>query len=226
MILSKADKAIYNTFLQVFDYATLKDIKGNSIDFSNTIIIMTSNLGANEKRGIGFGENKNLHKESAVLNFLSPEFRNRLDKILHFNALTEDMIAPVVEKFLLELSNRLLKKNITFTISENAKKYLSDIGFESAMGARSVKRIINDELKKPLSREMLFGRLNAGGKVSIDIDEKGFSYQYEVSDFPTTIESKNFDYDFKTVEEAHAYGRDNPGKVIARATSGVGYVIK
>ena len=136
--IEKADPAIYNTFLQVFDYATLKDTKGNATDFSNTIIIMTSNLGTNEKRGIGFGESKNIHKGSAVINFLTPEFRNRIDKILHFNTLTEDMIEPVVDKFLDDLSAKLLNIHISLSISDDARKYLIDLGFESNMGARSL----------------------------------------------------------------------------------------
>ena len=122
--IEKADKAIYNTFLQVFDYATLKDSKGNVTDFSNTIIIMTSNLGVTEKRGIGFGENTNVHKGSAVVDFLTPEFRNRIDKILDFNTLTEDMIEPIVKKFLNDLSLKLSKKDIDLSISDKARDTL------------------------------------------------------------------------------------------------------
>ncbi len=226
--IEKADKAIYNTFLQVFDYATLKDTKGNTTDFSNTIIIMTSNLGATEKRGIGFGENTNMHQESAVKDFLTPEFRNRIDKILNFNTLTEDMIEPVVEKFLVELSDKLLNKNIKLTISDNARMYLTDMGFESAMGARSVKRTINNEFKKQLSYEILFGKLKEGGKVKIELEDEGFSYHYEALNIVERISAsmeESLKYDFDTAQEAQEYAKNNPGTVIVRAKWGVGYII-
>ena len=102
--IEKADRAVYNTFLQVLDYGTLKDTRGNKVDFSKTIIIMTSNLGANEKRGIGFGENAMIYKESSVADFLTPEFRNRLDNILEFNRLTPEVIAHVIDKYLDDFS--------------------------------------------------------------------------------------------------------------------------
>ncbi len=227
--IEKADKAIYNTFLQVFDYATLKDTKGNVTDFSNTIIIMTSNLGTTEKRGIGFGGNNTIYRESAVVDFLSPEFRNRIDKILHFNTLTEDMIEPVVDKFLDELTCKLSNININLSISGDARKYLTFMGFESAMGARSVKRTINNEFKKHISREVLFGVLKNGGKITIDVDETGFAYQYRPLVIPELqIPSLEdiLEYDFGTAQEAQEYAKNNLGVVIVRAASGVGYVIK
>ena len=227
--IEKADKAIYNTFLQVFDYATLKDTKGNVTDFSNTIIIMTSNLGVTEQRGIGFGENKNVNKGSAIVDFLTPEFRNRIDKILHFNTLTEDMIEPVVDKFLDDLSTKLSKKNITLIISSQAREYLTSMGFESAMGARSVKRMINNEFKKHISKEILFGVLKHGGEITINIEETEFIYTYLPLAAPKTQTELFKDqsmYDFETADEAMVYAKNNPGTVIRRASSGVGYVIK
>jgi ATP-dependent Clp protease ATP-binding subunit ClpA len=227
--IEKADKAIYNTFLQVFDYATLKDTKGNVTDFSNTIIIMTSNLEVTEKRGIGFGENKNVHIHSEVVDFLTPEFRNRIDKILHFNTLTEDMIEPVVDKFLDGLSMKLSSRNITLHISDPARGHLTYIGFESAMGARSVKRMINNEFKKNISKEILFGTLKQGGEITIDIEEKEFIYKYlplTESEIQSELFKNQIIYNFETAEEAHTYAKHHPGTVIARAASGVGYVIK
>jgi len=227
--IEKADKAIYNTFLQVFDYATLKDTKGNATDFSNTIIIMTSNLGVTEKRGIGFGENTNVHKGSAVVDFLTPEFRNRIDKILHFNTLTEDMIEPIVKKFLDDLSLKLSKKDINLTISDNARVHLTAIGFESAMGARSIKRMINNEFKKHISNEILFGVLKNGGEITIDIAETEFIYDYQplyILEIQHELFTDHFSYDFETSAEAMVYAKNNPGEVISRAPSGVGYVIK
>jgi len=226
--IEKADKAIYNTFLQVFDYATLKDSKGNVTDFSNTIIIMTSNLGVTEKRGIGFGENTNVHKGSAVVDFLTPEFRNRIDKILDFNTLTEDMIEPIVKKFLNDLSLKLLKKDIDLSISDKARVHLTAIGFESAMGARSVKRMINNEFKKHISNEILFGVLTNGGEITIDIDETGFIYTYQplrVSEYFPVESRDRSQYDFLTVDEAHIYAKKHPGVMVKRTPDGEGYII-
>ena len=227
--IEKADKAIYNTFLQVFDYATLKDTKGNATDFSNTIIIMTSNLKETEQRGIGFGEKKNVHIQSGVADFLTPEFRNRIDKILHFNILTEDMIEPVVDKFVDDLSVKLSNKQITLSISSEARNNLIMFGFESAMGARSVKRMINNEFKKHISKEILFGVLKHGGEITINIEETEFVYTYLPLIVPRTQPKLFKDisaYDFETSNEAMVYAKSNPGTVIGRASSGVGYVIK
>jgi len=228
--IEKADKAIYNTFLQVFDYATLKDTKGNVTDFSNTIIIMTSNLKETEHRGIGFGESKNIHIQSGVADFLTPEFRNRIDKILQFNTLTEDMIEPVVNKFLDDLSTKLVKKNITLNISSEAREYLTSIGFESDMGARSVNRMINNEFKKHISKEILFGQLMYGGEVSIDVENNEFIYSYTLlrEPIPEKIESEeeHSKLYFKTAEEAQQYARNNPGIIVVRVPTGIGYTIK
>lgn len=231
--IEKSDQSIYNTFLQIFDYATLTDTKGNSVDFSNTIIIMTSNLGATQKRSMGFGEKTDtMHDGSAIKHFFTPEFRNRIDKVLQFNPLTRDMIEPVVKKFLLELSYKLFKKHIKFSITNNAKKHLADTGFESAMGARSVKRTINNEFKKHISHEILFGKLSHGGRVKISLKDKNFVYHYESLDEAVDLPKSNLkqldelcDYDFKTAEEAQEYAKRHVGTVISRANCGVGYRI-
>jgi ATP-dependent Clp protease ATP-binding subunit ClpA len=191
---------------------------------------MTSNLGVTEQRGIGFGENKNVHIHSAVVDFLTPEFRNRIDKILNFNMLTEDMIEPVVDKFLNDLSLKLSKRDINLTISDKAKEYLTSIGFESAMGARSVKRMINNEFKKHISKEILFGVLENGGNITVDIDDQKFKYKYEPLTMQTEQNQSSLHnipmYDFEFVEEAHAYAKNHPGTVIVRASCGVGYIVK
>ncbi len=227
--IEKADRVVYNTFLQVLDYGILKDTKGNKVDFTNTIIIMTSNLGAAEKRGIGFGENINIYKESAVVDFLTPEFRNRLDKMLEFNKLTSEVIIHVTDKYLDDLSKVLLDKSIDLKVSPEAKKLLNIIGFESDMGARSVNRMIDSEFKKNISREILYGNLSDGGRVNIDIDDSGFVYQYgtkeSVLDIPTIDIDEPLDYDFETVEEAQEYARRNVGAWIGRSESGYGYSI-
>ncbi len=227
--IEKADKVVYNTFLQVLDYGTLKDTKGNKVDFTNTIVIMTSNLGANEKRGIGFGGNANIYKESAVVDFLTPEFRNRLDRMLEFNKLTPEVIVHVTDKYLDDLSKVLLDKDIELNVSSGAIELLNIIGFESDMGARSVNRMIGSEFKRSISREILYGNLSDGGRVDIDIDEKGFVYWYSSNKSVQNISDIDIDkslfYDFETAEEAHEYAKNNIGIRICRSFSGYGYSI-
>ena len=225
--IEKADSAVYNTFLQVLDYGTLKDTKGNKVDFTNTIIIMTSNLGANEARGIGFG-NTNIHKESAVVNFLTPEFRNRLDMMMEFNALTEDMIPQVTDKFIGDFADKLLGRNVTLAVSEDAKSLLNHMGFDSKMGARSVARTIDREFKRMVSKEILFGQLQHGGTVTIDVREDEFQYIYQGK----PIESSNMapngiskECDFETAEEAQNYAKEHLGVWIRRSVSGYGFSI-
>ena len=228
--IEKADKVVYNTFLQVLDYGTLKDTKGNKVDFSNTIIIMTSNLGANEVRGIGFGNTK-LHKESAVVEFLTPEFRNRLDMMVEFNTLSKDMIMQVTDKFIGDFANKLLRNNVNMTVSEDAKLLLNQMGFESAMGARSVGRAIDREFKRMVSKEILFGKLQNGGSVLIDIDEDEFKYIYKGVEnippvkIPIISNDVSGSYDFETSEEAMAYAKEHFGVWIRRSESGYGYCI-
>jgi len=232
--IEKADKRIYNTFLQIFDYARLTDTKGNTVDFSGTIIIMTSNLGATEQRGIGFGDNVTQSKEHAVAEFLSPEFRNRIDKIIHFYSLTKEMIIPVVDKFIGELEEKLLEKEITLTLTKAARDYLIEMGFDSQMGARSVKRAINTEFKRVLANEILYGKLNYGGEVNIDYlkQTEGFAYEFKEKNtyFPPfeelVFQIEEQECDFLGVEDAQEYAKANPGAVVVRASSGNGYIIK
>ncbi len=229
--IEKADKTIYNTFLQVLDYGTLTDTQGNETDFTNTIIIMTSNLGANEKRSIGFGEQENSCTEYAVAEFLTPEFRNRLDKMLEFNKLDKDIIMKVTDKYIDDFSNILSDKNITLEVSQEAKMVLNAIGFDPAMGARSVHRTINNEFKKYISKEILFGELHNGGNADIDIDinSKSFIYSYQSAlkneQINMTHCDRNSEHDFETAEEAQAYAKSNIGIWITRARSGYGYNI-
>ncbi len=230
--IEKADQSIYNTFLQVFDYGTLTDTKGGKIDFTNTIIIMTSNLGSNEKRGIGFGSSSTVYKESAVADFLTPEFRNRIDKMLEFSKLTKDMVMNITDKFLGDFSDKLLEKNISLTVSNEAKEVLNCIGFDANMGARSVMRAINNEFKRKISQEILFGKLSDGGVVSIAVDDGRFIYLYsEHSQANDNSDSALFpvledECDFETAQEACEYAKINVGSVITRAASGHGYIVK
>ncbi len=223
--IEKADKKVLNTLLQVLDYGTLTDTKGHKADFTNTIIIMTSNLGASEQNGIGFA-NKNLYKGTAILDFLTPEFRNRIDKILEFNKLTKEMVVHITDKFLKDLSSQLSKKQFELNISEEAKNALNDIGFDPNMGARSVLRAINTEFKKEISRILLFINEPLG---TISIDYKDGEFVYALTTPNTSKEKSLFDvdekeYDFETAEEAQEYARNNIGTVITRAPKRVGFI--
>lgn len=227
--IEKAHKAVYNSFLQVLDYGTLTDTQGNKTDFRNIIIIMTSNLGANEQKSIGFGEKENSCTEYAVAEFLTPEFRNRLDMMLEFNKLGKDITIKVIGKYLDDFSNILKDRNIVLEVSQQAKMTLNVIGFNPAMGARSVQRAINNEFKKNISKEILFGELRNGGNVNIGIENKSFIYSYKPkpNNEQTNMASsdKIVEYDFETAEEALSYAKNNVGTRITRARSGYGYNI-
>ena len=174
--IEKAHPDIFNILLQVMDHGALTDSHGRTTDFKNTVIIMTTNAGAKqmEAQTIGLGskqEDGNESKRDKTLkNFFSPEFRNRLDAIIHFNKLGNEFILKIVDKFLMDLENRLASKNVELIVSENAKNWLAKTGYDPKMGARPIGRIIDQQIKKPLSNEVLFGSLEKGGKVNVDID--------------------------------------------------------
>lgn len=221
--IEKADKVVYNTFLQVLDYGKLKDTQGRCADFTKTIIIMTSNLGATEKRGIGFGANENLYKEYAVSEFLTPEFRNRIDKILEFNPISQKIAGHITDKFLSDFSHTLKQKKILLEVTPEARQLISELGFSSEMGARSVYRAINNEFKSRISEEILFGCLHNGGTAQIHRKDNALSFDFSRSH---SHKSKENECTFKYAEEAHAYAKANPGVIITRAPSGFGYVVK
>jgi ATP-dependent Clp protease ATP-binding subunit ClpA len=185
--IEKADKAVYNTLLQVLDYGTLTDTKGNKVDFSETIIIFTSNLGATKQRGIGFSESENINRWDAVVDFLTPEFRNRLSKMIEFNKLTPDVATHIVDKYLNDFSKTLLEKNINLTVSSQAKELLNINGFQAAMGARSVDREITNSFKTAISKELVCGALQYGGDVHIDVKNSQFTYSLQSANKPQNI---------------------------------------
>lgn len=224
--LEKADPKVLNTFLQVLDYGILTDTQGKKADFTKAIIIMTSNLGANEQQGIGFG-NKNLYKGTAVLDFLTPEFRNRLDKIIQFNALTKEMMVHITDKFLGDLASQLSKRNIHLDVSKEARQILNEIGFDPNMGARSVLRAINSEFKKEISRILLSNNI-LSGTIKIDLQDDNFTYEIVETEAKkkTLFDISEKDYEFATAEEAQEYAQKNIGVVITRSPSKAGYIIK
>lgn len=184
--IEKAHPDIFNVLLQIMDHGTLTDSHGRSTDFRNVVIIMTSNAGAKEMEGGSIGINKEANaqtfkREQRIKEFFSPEFRNRLDAIVHFNKLGSDQILKIVDKFLIQLETKLAEKNVELKISESARLYLAKIGFDPQMGARPLARIIDTEIKKPLSHEILFGKLEKGGVVVLSLDD---IHQKIVFNFP------------------------------------------
>jgi ATP-dependent Clp protease ATP-binding subunit ClpA len=168
--IEKAHPEVSNVLLQFMDNGFVTGSNGKVADGRNTILIMTSNLGAsdNEKNTIGFGSvEKTGEDDKAAKKFFKPEFRNRLDAIIKFNKLSQDVVHSVVEKFVKGLSDQLKDKNIEIIADKSAVKYLADKGYDSKMGARPLARIIDNEIKSPLSRKILFGELQGGGKVIV-----------------------------------------------------------
>lgn len=183
--IEKAHPDLFNILLQVMDYATLTDNNGKKADFRNVIIIMTSNAGAKDmnKGVIGFGDRvKDAQAKSrdAVNRLFNPEFRNRLDAIVTFNPLTNEIMKNVVDKFINEMREQLRHKKVEISISEKAKELLSQKGYDPLYGARPLSRVIQEEIKAVLSDEILFGRLKKGGNVFIDVDKNkdSFSFKY------------------------------------------------
>lgn len=174
--IEKAHPDVFNILLQVMDHGSLSDSNGRKSDFRNVILIMTSNAGAKEMEagsiglsGARGGEINSSKRDQAVRNFFTPEFRNRLDAIISFNKLGPENIEMVANKFLMELENQLVDKKVELEVTVKAKEWLSKNGYDDKLGARPISRLINDKIKKPLAHEILFGKLEGGGKVVVDI---------------------------------------------------------
>lgn len=173
--IEKAHPDIFNILLQVMDHGTLTDNNGRKADFRNVIIIMTTNAGAEslQKRSIGFTDKKEAGDEMAdIKRMFTPEFRNRLDAIISFGALDEEVILRVVDKFLMQLEEQLHEKKVEAVFTEGLRKFLARKGFDPLMGARPMSRLIQDMIRKALADELLFGRLVTGGRVTVDLDDK------------------------------------------------------
>ena len=174
--IEKAHPDVFNVLLQVMDHGSLTDNNGRKADFRNVIIIMTTNAGAEtmNKATIGFTTVRQQGDEMGdIKRLFTPEFRNRLDAIVNFRALDEVIIMRVVDKFLLQLEGQLSEKKVDATFSDNLRKLLAKKGFDPLMGARPMQRLIQDTIRKALADELLFGRLVDGGRLSVDVDDKG-----------------------------------------------------
>ncbi|HEY9224822.1 MAG TPA: ATP-dependent Clp protease ATP-binding subunit ClpA [Variovorax sp.] len=173
--IEKAHPDIFNVLLQVMDHGTLTDNNGRKADFRNVIIIMTTNAGAEtmNKATIGFTNPRESGDEMAdIKRLFTPEFRNRLDATVSFKALDESIILRVVDKFLLQLETQLAEKKVDVTFTDALRKHLAKKGFDPLMGARPMQRLIQDTIRRALADELLFGRLQDGGRLTVDLDDK------------------------------------------------------
>ncbi|MBV9540815.1 MAG: AAA family ATPase, partial [Alphaproteobacteria bacterium] len=185
LLLDEVEKAhpdLFNILLQVMDHGKLTDHNGKKIDFRNVVLIMTTNAGASDaaKDAIGFGRGKREGEdEEAIKKLFTPEFRNRLDATITFNALSRDTIDHVVTKFVLELEAQLVDRDVTFDLTPEATRWLGEKGYDDAFGARPLARVIQENLKKPLADEILFGKLKDGGTVRVLLDRENDKLAFE-----------------------------------------------
>jgi len=180
--IEKAHPDIYNVLLQVMDHGTLTDNNGRKADFRNVVLVMTTNAGVQEtiRKSIGFKQQDHSHDAMSEINkTFTPEFRNRLDNTIWFNHLDEKVILQVVDKFIVELESQLDAKSVSIEVTEPARKWLAKEGYDKAMGARPMARLIQEKLKKPLANEILFGELSDGGNVKVSIKDKQLTFSYQ-----------------------------------------------
>jgi ATP-dependent Clp protease ATP-binding subunit ClpA len=171
--IEKAHPDVFNVLLQVMDHGTLTDANGKKTDFRHVVLIMTSNVGAQDlaRRVLGFGDRDQRGREDiAVKNTFSPEFRNRLDARIAFDPLSPEVMARVVQKFIGELGRQLEERKVSIELTPRALAYLAEKGYDRDNGARPLARLIQDEVKRPLADELLFGRLERGGQVLVDAE--------------------------------------------------------
>ena len=180
--IEKAHPDVHNILLQVMDHGNLTDSNGRQTDFHNVILIMTTNAGADQlsKQHIGFSGTKEekVRENKAIKSAFSPEFRNRLDGVVSFNHLPEEVVLRIVEKSLEQLINTLKSKKIHLKVSLKAQQHLATIGYDREYGARPLARVINEKIKEVLSRELLFGELRGGGCCEIDLASSGHDLEF------------------------------------------------
>jgi ATP-dependent Clp protease ATP-binding subunit ClpA len=183
--IEKAHPDLFNILLQVMDYGKLTDHNGKSIDFRNVILIMTTNAGAADlvKHAIGFERSDRIGEDEEAINRqFTPEFRNRLDAIIGFKHLTPEIVSRVVDKFVMQLEEQLADRNVTIVLDDAARAWLAERGFDQKFGARPLARTIQEHLKKPLSEELLFGKLANGGIVKVTVADKKLALDYPPPD--------------------------------------------
>ena len=184
LLLDEIEKAhfdLFNILLQIMDYGKLTDHNGKSVDFRNVILIMTTNAGAVDisKKRIGFNSVRSSSDSSEAIDKLfTPEFRNRIDSIIHFNHLNKEIVLSIVDKFIIEVEAQLYEKGVTLAIDQETKEYLADKGYDEVYGARQLSRVIQEEIKKPMSEELIFGSIAKGGHIDIILKDNKVNFQY------------------------------------------------
>jgi len=183
--VEKAHPDVYNILLQVMDNGTLTDAVGKTVDFRNVILIMTTNAGAadNARASIGFGRGKvEGEDEKAIQRLFTPEFRNRLDAVVAFKALTPEIIRLVVRKFIKQLEIQLADRNVTIALTDESADWLAENGFDELYGARPLARVIQEHIKQPLADDILFGRLTRGGHVQVVLKDGKIAFEIKGSE--------------------------------------------
>ena len=183
--IEKAHPDVFNILLQVMDHGVLTDANGKKVDFRNVVLIMTTNAGASDaqRNSIGFGRGKQDDEvDEALKRLFTPEFRNRLDAVVPFKPLTPEIIRQVVQKFVIQLEAQLADRHITIETSDDAADWLAKNGFDELFGARPLARVIQENIKKPLADEILFGRLMKGGHVKVVLKDKKLAFEFEGDD--------------------------------------------
>ena len=186
LLLDEVEKAhpdLFNVLLQIMDHGKLTDHNGKTIDFRNVILVMTTNAGASElaKPAIGFERSERVGDDlEAIERMFSPEFRNRLDATIGFKSLAPETVGKVADKFIMQLEEQLADRNVTIELTDEARKWLAEKGYDPKFGARPLARVIQENIKKPLAEELLFGKLDKGGSVQVRVGKDGklgFNYQ-------------------------------------------------
>ena len=191
--IEKAHPDVYNILLQVMDHATLTDNSGRQADFRHAVVVMTSNAGSREAdvAAIGFGKNQADSARGRMMTALervfSPEFRNRLDAIVSFDPLTPAVMETIVEKFILQLESQLAERRVAISLQPEARAWLAEKGFDAAHGARPLARVVQKEVRNPLTDEVLFGRLERGGTVRIGVEDGGLAFEFEPAPDPEPV---------------------------------------
>jgi ATP-dependent Clp protease ATP-binding subunit ClpA len=181
---------VVQVLLQIMDDGRLTSSTGKLVDFSNVILLMTANLGAREaeKLAIGFGsQEKTGEDDKAIKDFFAPEFRNRLDGIIKFNKLTMDEMRLIVSRYVDELNEKVADKKITVTCLVRAREWLAENGFDPKMGARPLARLFEEKIKRPMSREILFGQLQNGGRVKVTAENGELKLIYTPSNNQSAV---------------------------------------
>ena len=189
--IEKAHPDVFNLLLQVMDHGTLTDNNGRKADFRSVCLIMTTNAGAEDMSRASMGFTHQDHtgdSAAAIKRMFTPEFRNRLDAVVHFQSLSAEVVSHVVDKFVIELETQLEEKHVTIDINEDARIWLAEHGFDRQMGARPMARLIQDKIKRPLAEELLFGRLSGGGHLRVGVRDDELVFEFEDQKLADAVE--------------------------------------